>query len=143
MSENEPLDYQFEGRLNKRIKRQRDKIIKVVPELQYIEYDDFDVIIAKMKPPKKGGQTVIATMESIGDSWEVQYIEYKTDIVLPPYMMMIYPNFFRYGNTEKTRILMHELFYIKENKRGIRPHTGFGDEVIYKMHKKSLKKLKS
>ena len=139
----EPLDYQFEGSINTRIKKQCDKIIKIVPELKYIEKDDFGIIIAKMKPPKKGGLTVIATMESIGGGWEIQYIEYKTGIILPPYMMMVYPNFFRYGKTEKTKILMHELFHIPEKKRGIRPHTGFGDEVIFKMHRKSLNKLKS
>jgi len=137
------LEYQFAGKLNRRMKKLCERILNVVPELAYIDKTDFDIIIAIKPSPTKQGQKVIATMEYVGGGWEIQYIEWISEKVLPPFMMVVYPIFFKHNTDDRIKILMHEMFHINERKSGIRPHTGFGDEVIFNMHKANLEKLRS
>lgn len=134
------FDYQFEGSLVDRYKELCVRIAQTVPELDYVEEDDFDIIIAKMAGPSTGGRKTVASMNYV-THWIRQYVEYALQRPLPPYLMIIYPAVFRYSYKDKLKVLIHELFHIKESKRGCRPHTGFGDEVIARMYSKSLKKL--
>jgi len=140
--------YIFEGKINNKIKALCDRLIRAIPELNYIKPEDFDVILAMEPPPKSHGQTTLADM-NYTTHWLRDYVEYFLERKLPPYFLRIYavsflglPVFAEPPRQSQISVLIHELHHISPTKRGVRPHTGFGDEVIFKIYKKNLKRLK-
>ena len=134
------FDYMFEGALCDRYKTLAIKVASEIPELDYIEEDDFDIIIGKMAAPSGAGGKTIAEMNYV-THWLRQFVEYGLQRPLPPYLMIMYPIMFKLPYRDKIKVLIHEMFHIKPNKRGCRPHTGFGDEVIARLYNENQKRL--
>jgi hypothetical protein len=135
--------YLFEGKLNDKVKDLCVQLTKVVPSLNYINPEDFMVVIALRKSPKirATGDRTLASMEH-PSHWMMDWVERLIDGNIPDFYLTVYPLFFRCKFIQQVKVLIHELWHISPNKKGIRPHIGFGDEVITEMFKKNLKKIR-
>jgi len=138
----ELVRYHFEDKYTKKIKNLADKISMLIPELQYIDKGDFDVVIAVEPAPRSRstGDTTIAEMNYV-THWLKHWVEHIKGSEIPKFIMIVYPVFFGLPKKRQVKVLIHELFHISPKKRGCRPHTGFGDETIHKFYSSQLRKL--
>ncbi len=115
---------------------------KQIPALNHIDNDIIQVVLSnkekRMVGNKRGNIHVFAecmkvrpVLLAIADSQKA---------TLKPFVITVFPPFFKEPEHRREQIMIHEMYHIKEpnentGKMGMRPHSGWGDSDIEKLHR--------
>lgn len=144
-------EFLYDGKSCEMAKKLADEVIATLPEFDYIDPEDYVIWIALEPAPKdpKTHKRTIAEIRPTSWQWMRGYVEYLTEEEMPPYVLVLYPQFFSYPiwskdpkKRSRVRVLIHEFHHIAKNKRGTVPHSGFGDEAIVEIYAKNLKEIR-
>ncbi len=110
-----------------------------IPQFDHVEDEDIQAVKAlheKRGPKKSKAKEAIHTYaECISPRSVFQHIANAQGAKLGPYVIVFYPPFFKQSRDEQEHTIIHELKHIKETKKGVHPHWGFGDNEVDALHK--------
>ncbi len=109
-----------------------------IPQFEHIEDGDIQAVKAlheKRGPKKKGKEAIHTFAECISPRSVFQYVAQAQGAKLGPYVIVFYPPFFKQSKDDQEHTIIHELKHIKETKKGVHPHWGFGDNEVDTLHR--------
>lgn len=109
-----------------------------IPAFEHIGDGDIQAVKAlheKRGPKKKGKEAIHTFAECISPRTVFQYIAHAQGATLGPYVIVFYPPFFKQSKEDQEHTIIHELRHVKESKKGVNPHWGFGDNEVDALHK--------
>jgi predicted metallopeptidase len=117
------------------------EISKKIAQFKHIQEDTIQCVIAhkEKRVPQNKKENAHMMAECIKVRPVFVAIAEAQQATVGPFVIVFYPPFFKQSNDEREQTIIHELYHIKFNensgKLSMRPHAGWGDSDIEKLHR--------